>query len=79
MYSLVTGKLNKVVLCIVLVLVVVLQVGVNIFIIDDPVKNNEQAMSQVYRDKTLDWFQSVATTRLAPESYYNYYDQVACR
>ena len=25
-------------------------------------------MSTVYRDKTLDWFQSVATTRLAPES-----------
>jgi len=42
--------------------------GANVFIIDDPVKNNEQAMSQVYRDKTLDWFQSVATTRLAPES-----------
>ena len=30
--------------------------GANIFIIDDPVKNNEQAMSQVYHDKTLDWF-----------------------
>jgi hypothetical protein len=42
--------------------------GADVFIIDDPVKNNEQAMSTVYRDKTLDWFQSVATTRLAPES-----------
>jgi len=42
--------------------------GANVFIIDDPVKNNEQAMSTVYRDKTLDWFQSVATTRLSPES-----------
>ena len=28
--------------------------GADIFIIDDPVKNNEQAMSQVYRDKTVD-------------------------
>ena len=42
--------------------------GANIFIIDDPVKNNEQAMSPVYRDKTLDWYQSVASTRLSPES-----------
>jgi predicted phage terminase large subunit-like protein len=42
--------------------------GANVFIIDDPVKNNEQAMSTVYREKTLDWYQSVASTRLAPES-----------
>ena len=40
--------------------------GADVFIIDDPVKNNEQAMSQVYRDKTVDWFQSVASTRLSP-------------
>ena len=42
--------------------------GADIFIIDDPVKNNEQAMSQVYRDKTFDWFQSVASTRLSPNA-----------
>tara|TARA_B110000444_G_scaffold260176_1_gene306211 strand:- start:146 stop:1150 length:1005 start_codon:yes stop_codon:yes gene_type:complete len=40
--------------------------GADMLIIDDPVKNNEQAMSQVYRDKTVDWFQSVASTRLSP-------------
>ena len=42
--------------------------GADMLIIDDPVKNNEQAMSQVYRDKTVDWFQSVASTRLSPNA-----------
>lgn len=38
--------------------------GADIFIIDDPVKNREEADSQVYRDKVFDWYSSTAYTRL---------------
>ncbi len=41
--------------------------GADIFIIDDPVKNSEQAHSPTYRKKTYDWFQSTAYTRLEPD------------
>ena len=40
--------------------------GADLLIIDDPVKNAEQALSKRYRDKTLDWFKSTAFTRLEP-------------
>jgi len=40
--------------------------GFNLLIIDDPVKDRESAESQLIRDKTYDWFTSVANTRLEP-------------
>lgn len=40
--------------------------GANLLIIDDPVKNAEEAASEVYRRKTWDWFNSTAYTRLEP-------------
>lgn len=40
--------------------------GADIFVIDDPVKNSEEANSQTYRDKTWEWYQSTAYTRLEP-------------
>jgi len=38
--------------------------GANVLLIDDPVKNKEEADSQLYRDKVWDWFTSTAYTRL---------------
>lgn len=35
-------------------------------IIDDPIKDREQADSQVYRDRCWDWWTDVYSTRLAP-------------
>jgi predicted phage terminase large subunit-like protein len=40
--------------------------GADILIIDDPVKNSEQAHSPTYRKKTYDWYESTAYTRLEP-------------
>jgi predicted phage terminase large subunit-like protein len=40
--------------------------GADLLIIDDPVKNAEEANSEVYRDKTWDWYTSTAYTRLEP-------------
>lgn len=40
--------------------------GANILLIDDPIKNREEADSEVYREKTWDWFTSTAFTRLEP-------------
>ena len=40
--------------------------GAEIFIIDDPVKNAEQANSPTYREKAKDWYKSTAYTRLTP-------------
>lgn len=40
--------------------------GADLKIIDDPVKNNEDAMSQASRDKQWDWWLSTASTRLEP-------------
>jgi predicted phage terminase large subunit-like protein len=37
--------------------------GADLLIIDDPVKNREQAESQVYRDKTWDWWTDDLSTR----------------
>lgn len=41
--------------------------GANVFIIDDPVKNSEQANSVTYREKAKDWYRSTAYTRLTPD------------
>ena len=38
--------------------------GADVFIIDDPIKNREEADSQVMRDKHWDWFTSTVWTRL---------------
>lgn len=40
--------------------------GAKILLIDDPVKNSEEAESSVYREKVWDWFTSTAFTRLHP-------------
>lgn len=40
--------------------------GADLLIVDDPIKNAEEANSQTYRDKTWDWFLSTAYTRLEP-------------
>ena len=40
--------------------------GADLLIIDDPVKNAEEAQSKTYRDKTYDWYRSTAYTRLEP-------------
>lgn len=40
--------------------------GANLMVIDDPVKNSEDAQSQVIRDKQWDWWLSTARTRLQP-------------
>lgn len=40
--------------------------GADLLIIDDPVKNREEAESETYREKTKDWYRSVAYTRLEP-------------
>ncbi len=40
--------------------------GLNIGIIDDPVKDRLQAESATYRERVWDWFQSVFATRMEP-------------
>lgn len=40
--------------------------GANVLIIDDPIKNREEANSEIYRRKTWEWFTSTAFTRLEP-------------
>lgn len=40
--------------------------GADIFLIDDPIKNAEEAESEVYREKIWEWFKTVAWTRLEP-------------
>lgn len=40
--------------------------GVDILIIDDPVKNRAEAESALMRDRTWDWFNDVGYTRLEP-------------
>jgi hypothetical protein len=41
--------------------------GCNVLIIDDPVKNAEEAASPTYREKTWEWWRSTAFTRVEPE------------
>ena len=40
--------------------------GAHILIVDDPIKDQEEADSILVRDKLWDWYQSTAYTRLAP-------------
>ena len=40
--------------------------GADVLVIDDPVKNAEEAYSPVQREKLWDWYQSTAFTRLEP-------------
>jgi len=40
--------------------------GANVLIIDDPIKNREEADSELIRQKHWDWFTSTAYTRLEP-------------
>lgn len=42
--------------------------GADLFIVDDPFKNYEEAMSERIRERNMDWFRSVATTRLQPNA-----------
>lgn len=41
--------------------------GANLLLIDDPVKNREDANSETMRNKTWEWFTSTAFTRLSPD------------
>lgn len=40
--------------------------GANLLIIDDPIKNAEDALSETIRNNQWDWWQSTAATRLEP-------------
>ena len=40
--------------------------GANVFLIDDPVKDRQDADSELIRKRTIDWYTSVAYTRLMP-------------
>jgi predicted phage terminase large subunit-like protein len=40
--------------------------GADLFIVDDPIKNAQEALSPVYRQKVWDWYNSTADTRLEP-------------
>jgi predicted phage terminase large subunit-like protein len=40
--------------------------GAHLLVIDDPVKNREDADSEIYREKVWDWYRSTAFTRLMP-------------
>ena len=40
--------------------------GADLLIVDDPVKNAEEALSATYREKAWEWWQSTAMTRLEP-------------
>lgn len=40
--------------------------GAHLLLIDDPVKNREEADSEAFRKKTKDWYTSTAYTRLMP-------------
>jgi predicted phage terminase large subunit-like protein len=42
--------------------------GVDVLIVDDPVKNRAEAESAVHREKAWDWFNDVAFTRLEPNA-----------
>lgn len=43
--------------------------GAHLLIIDDPVKNAEEALSETMRQKMWDWYLSTAKTRLEPGGY----------
>lgn len=41
--------------------------GADLLIIDDPIKNAEEAMSEVIRDSLWEWWESTASTRIEPD------------
>lgn len=41
--------------------------GADVLIIDDPVKNAEEAESEIYREKVWQWYKTTARTRLQPD------------
>lgn len=41
--------------------------GADVLIVDDPIKNSQQAQSRAYRDASWDWWRSTARTRLEPD------------
>ena len=41
--------------------------GADILIIDDPVKNHDEAQSQLHRERVWNWYTSTAYTRLEPD------------
>ncbi len=40
--------------------------GAHLLVVDDPIKNDEEARSTLHRQKQWDWWQSTASTRLRP-------------
>lgn len=42
--------------------------GAHLFIIDDPIKGREEADSETFRRKLIDWYRGVAYTRLMPQN-----------
>jgi predicted phage terminase large subunit-like protein len=42
--------------------------GGNLIIVDDPVKNEQEASSETYRERTIDWFNSTLLTRCEPKA-----------
>lgn len=40
--------------------------GANLLIVDDPIKNSEEANSETLRDRHWDWWQTTASTRIEP-------------
>lgn len=42
--------------------------GASVFIIDDPIKNSEEAASETIREKIWEWYVSTATTRLEKDA-----------
>lgn len=42
--------------------------GANIFLVDDPIKNAQDAQSPLVRKRHKDWFRTVAYTRLMPDA-----------
>ena len=41
--------------------------GAHLFIVDDPIKNQEEALSQLQREKIWNWINATADTRLEPD------------
>lgn len=41
--------------------------GANLLVIDDPIKNHEEAQSAAHREKIWNWYTSTARTRLEPD------------
>jgi predicted phage terminase large subunit-like protein len=41
--------------------------GANLLIVDDPIKNHEEALSETYRNNLDAWYQSTAASRLEPD------------